>query len=560
MSLFENILKEITLEKLNVLFILGIILFGGTIGGRLFNKIKIPQVVGYILIGIGLGQTGLHFVSKELLLTLEPINYIALGLISFSLGGEIKLGILKKYGKIFTSLLFFEAFGAFLLVSLFIFILCIFFMPVVQSVIVALLLGSISAATAAAGTTDVLAENRAKGLLTTTLMGIIALDDVLALLLFAILSSFSSIISGLHSDLLSNIIKPIYEIGVAALLGIGTGFVLSKILKKYDEEERIFLFTTGSIILVIGLSLIIHVDMLMAATIMGFTLSNFAPKRNKTVLTLIEKFSGPIYILFFVFVGAKIELNHLSILVLIIIGGFIIFRVFGKAIGIYIGSKISKAPDKLRKYLPFCLFSQSGVAIGLSILAYQKFPGEIGSMVLTVIATTTFVVQLIGPIFLKIAITKAGEKGLNLTETDILKVTKVKELLKYNTDNIVLMYQDYNLNNILEIFSKSDYFNFPVVNKSKEILGIINFDNIKNTLNLHDLNDFLLAVDIMSDIKQTINDEISLYEVKEIFKKYSIDAVPVLNTNNKVIGIVDNDHIDHFIKKQLFYNQKKSET
>ncbi len=556
MNYLEYIYKLVDIQHINILFILGIILFGGTIGGRLFQKIKFPQVVGYILIGILLGKTGAGFISSDLLVKLEPINFFALGLISFSLGGEIKLSLLKKHGKTLSYLLLFEVFGAFIVVSGVIFLIAQFFLPPGSAMVIALLLGAISSATAAAGTTDVLAEIKAKGLLTSTLFGIIALDDVLALFIFAVFASVSSIIIGINSNLLISVMKPVYEIGVSALLGISSGFILSRVLKKYEEEERIFVFVTGSIILVLGLSLIIKVDMLMAATIMGFTLSNRAPKKSKTIMLLIEKFAGPIYILFFVFVGAKIQLNELTPVLVLLILGFIVFRIIGKGVGIKLGGILSGAPEKIRKYLPLCLFSQSGVAIGLSIMAYQKFPGEIGETTLIVITTSTFVVQLIGPIFIKMGIVKAGENDLDISELDVLKNTKSSELIK-NT-KLDFISQNSNLSRIFSIFNISDLFSLPVVDDEKNLIGIINIENIKNSLNLFDLNNVILAVDIMSESKVSIDLNSSLLTAKNILKEHSLDAVPVLDENHKLAGIIEYNQINNFIKKQLLISQKKA--
>ena len=202
----------------NILCLIGFALFFGTIGGRLFQKLRIPQVVGYIIIGIIIGESGLKFISQETVSNMDPFNFFALGLIGFSIGGELKASILKKYGKQFTWILFLEALIAFFVVGVIMF--CTVFLltkNTFYATALALLFGSISSATAAAGTTDVLWEYKAKGPMTSILLGIVALDDVVALFLFAISASIISSIQGggdgNATSLLMNIVTPIIEIG-----------------------------------------------------------------------------------------------------------------------------------------------------------------------------------------------------------------------------------------------------------------------------------------------------------------------------------------------------------
>ncbi|MCA9399155.1 MAG: cation:proton antiporter, partial [Candidatus Omnitrophica bacterium] len=187
-----DFIPNISFFHLNILFILGLALFGGTIGGRLFQKIRVPQVVGYIIIGIILGQSGINLISKEMITKFQPFNYFALGLIGFMIGGELKKDDLTRYGKQFLSILLCEGIFSFALVTVLLGVAGTFLLkdPVVAWSL-ALMLGAISSATAPAATTDVLWEYKAKGPLTKTIFGIVALDDVLSIALFAIASSMA---------------------------------------------------------------------------------------------------------------------------------------------------------------------------------------------------------------------------------------------------------------------------------------------------------------------------------------------------------------------------------
>ena len=417
MDFFTNIFGNFNVHDLNTLLLLGVAIFGGTFCGRLFQKIHIPQVVGYIIIGILIGTTGAKVISSGTLETFQPFNNFALGLIGFLIGGELKKETIKKYGRQFTAILFLEALGAFFIVGgLIFFASWMVFHDLKLSLALGLLLGAVSSATAAAGTTDVLWEYKTRGPLTTTLLGIVALDDILALFLFAIVSSISSIlVGGEHSSLIAEVGHLFYEIGGAVLLGGLAGFGLAKLLRNYRDEERILTFSIGGILLVLGLSAVLKLDMILSSMVMGVVISNAAPRKSKEVFKMMERLAPPVYVLFFVFVGAKLDLGSVSPVIIILLLAYLLGRSGGKMIGAWLGGTISHAPVTVRKYLSLCLFSQSGVAIGLSIVAGNRFSGEIGNTIITVVTASTFVVQLIGPLFIKVAVQKAGEIGLNIT-------------------------------------------------------------------------------------------------------------------------------------------------
>lgn len=277
--MFEQFLTRISVVHLNILLLLGLALFGGTIGGRLFQKIRIPQVVGYIAIGIIIGMSGLKIINHDTIMTLQPFSYFALGLIGFMIGGELKREVLVKYGKQFINILLCEGIAAFLVVS--------FFTGIAGTLLfgnwkfawaLGLLLGAIASATAPAATTDVLREYKTRGPLTRTVLGIVALDDGLALLLFALAASIADSLTGNNHNngLLRTFVQPLYEIGGSIVMGILAGIILSKLARKYSEEKRLLAFSIGTVLFVSGLALAIHVDMLLAAMTLGVIVCSFA--------------------------------------------------------------------------------------------------------------------------------------------------------------------------------------------------------------------------------------------------------------------------------------------
>ena len=537
----------------NILCLIGFALFFGTIGGRLFQKLRIPQVVGYIIIGIIIGESGLKFISQETVSNMDPFNFFALGLIGFSIGGELKASILKKYGKQFTWILFLEALVAFFVVGVIMF--CVVFLltkNTFYATALALLFGSISSATAAAGTTDVLWEYKAKGPMTSILLGIVALDDVVALFLFAISASVISSIQGggNATSLLMNITTPVLEIGGAVVIGVIAGYILSYLVRHYQDAERVLSFSIGAILAALGISGILKFDTIMTCMVMGFVLTNTAGKAADAMFSLINKFTPPIYVVFFVLVGAKLNISQFGkepvilLLLFLYLGG----RTLGKMIGSTLGAIFGKASVKIRRYLPLGLFSQSGVAIGLSILAMQRFPGEIGNNILTVVTASTFIVQIVGPFFLKYAIENAGEAGLNITEDDIIEKSCAADFIRSKESR--LQCED-NLKTILKVFSENDDLYYPVVAQNGKLAGVISVNEIKDTLMYSEISDLLAAIDLMGSFDSPVLPSTPMKEVIDILHRTQSDFVAVVDQNGKFCGLIEQYSIQRQLSTKL---------
>lgn len=537
-------------DSVNMILLIGIVLFGGTVIGRLFQKWKIPQVVGYIGLGVILGQTGFNILNKNILGTLQPFSTFALGLIGFMIGGELKIKTIKKYGKQFLTILLMESLGAFFIVSILITLTAmLFFKDIKIAISLGLLMGAISSATAPAATTDVLWENKTRGPLTTMILGIVAMDDAVSLILFAIASSIVGIISGeAGSGLGSNLLGLAWEIGISVILGIAVGSVLNWIIKNFVEEDKILAFSIGAILLLIGLAQVLEVDVILASMVMGFFISNFAPRRSKETFLLVEKFTPPVYILFFVMVGAGLNVHGLSKMTIVMAIVYLVGRMGGKAFGSIFGAILSKAPMSVRKYLPFCLFSQAGVAIGLSIVAGHAFPGVIGETIVLIVTATTFVVQIIGPAAVKYAVTKGGEVGLNITAQDLIRQSKGRDIADID---IPLIKEHESLGNILKIFVSRDNLYYPVVNGDDVLVGILSIENLKDTFIASDLSEYLLAHDIMENVIHTTTLETQASEIYTLFDKSLVPSIPVIDNSGKVKGMIENRRMQQLISKRL---------
>jgi len=238
---------------------------------------------------------------------------------------------------------------------------------------------------------------------------------------------------------------------------------------------------------------------------------------------------------------------------------YLIGRTAGKYVGATLGARISKAPETVRKYLPYCLLSQAGVAIGLSIMAGQNFPGETGNTIILIVTTTTFIVQLIGPTAVKFAVTKAGETGLNITEDDIMKNSSIGDLM---TSEPVCILDQMPASKVLEIFSQNDNLYFPVLtseSEGKTLTGIITIDSLRETLADLDITNWLLAHDLMEDVICSCTPDMSLIEVKEKMTRYYVDFIPVIDEQDAFRGIIEDRLINKHISARILSMKQKAE-
>jgi Kef-type K+ transport system membrane component KefB len=391
-----------------ILFTLGLIMALGLAGGRFFERFGIPQVVGYIVVGVVLGDSALHFLPVKTLDDLSPLTSIALSFIGFMVGGELKYALFQKYGKQFFSILLFEGLLAMLLVSTFVILLT-------KNIPLGILLGALSSATAPAATVDVLWEYQSKGPLTSTILAIVALDDGLALFLYGFAFAFANaLVQGGGLSVKIMLLQPLIEIFGSLLLGILIALIIDHVLRWIKTRDDQLVINVSAILLASGIAQYFDLSLILTNMAVGLTLTNLHPDRNESNFEIVKEFVPPIYIIFFLFVGARLQLGLLSSMGILGIL-YVLGRTIGKWVGAFLGATVSGAPPVVRKYLGFALFSQAGVAIGLALDIYQHFgqfgpAGEhLGHTVINVIAATTLLVQIIGPLSVKFAISKAGE-------------------------------------------------------------------------------------------------------------------------------------------------------
>ena len=570
MNIFAQFLPDFmqfsTVEAANLILLLGLIMFLGALGGRLFQKLRIPQVVGYIVIGVLIGQSGLQLLSVTVITALEPLSSVALSLIGFLIGAELKIGVIKKYGKQFVGILLFEAIVPFFVVSLVVtavsFALTRDF---ATSLSIGLVLGAISSATAPAATTDVLKENRTRGPLTMTVLGIVAMDDAVALILYAVASSLAAILlgGGAGLSLGAQLLALLYEVGGSIIVGGLTGLALGQIIRNLmSDEGRILSFSLGALFLCTGVCTLLALDNILAAMSLGFAMVNFAPAKTRETFSLVEKFTPPIYVMFFVLVGAKLNIWNVNAFVAVLAILYVLCRTLGKSVGARLGAALTKAPETVKNYLPFCLLSQAGVAIGLSIAAGQDFAATIGPTIMLIITATTFVVQLVGPICVKYGITKAGECGLDITEEDLMKNSVVQDITWGNSsicraDSPAIVSETTTLNEIICSFSHHENLSYAVQSKDGKLSGIITLEHLKEALLVTELSESLMACDVMETPSATCTASTPVPELYKLFSDYDTETIPIVDEQGSCLGVAEKYTLDHYLHAKVMELHKK---
>lgn len=572
MNIFAKVLPDafhiLSLNASVFVFIIGIMMFFGSVGGWLFQKLKIPQVVGYIVIGILIGSSGFQILGNDTIVNLNPVSSVALSLIGFLVGAELKIDVIKKYGKQFIGILVGESLMPFVVVGILVTgVSYLFTKDLNQAISLGLLLGAISAATAPAATTDVLKEYRTRGPLTTTILGIVAMDDAFALILYAVASSIvAPLLGGTSVSFGMQMIGIAKDIFGSIALGMVVGLLLSFLLRfSMENNGRILGFSLGCLFLSTGICDLLNLDHILAAMSIGFFMANFAPGKTRAMFKLVEKFTPPVYVLFFVVVGAKLNVWIVTPFIGLIAILYVIGRTVGKSIGSTLGAKLTNAPETVRKYLPFCLLSQAGVAIGLSIAAGNDFSDSIGPQIMLIITATTFIVQLLGPVCVKYGVQKAGEIGLDITEEDIMMKTKVCEVtdsLKNpvcDENSAAIVNETDTIGKIMRSFSTHDNLNYEVKNADGKLCGIISLKHLKETLQIGDFADFMLAVDVMERSTVNCSKDTALPEAYKLFAEHDTDCLCIVDKDNRPMGILEKYTVDHYLHLQIVQLEHKLE-
>ncbi len=385
---------------MSTLFYIAIAMIAGLLMTRVVKLIKLPNVTGYLIAGLLIGPYCFKFVTAEALEALDIITVAALGFIAFSIGSEFKLSHIKAIGGKIIVITICEALGAVILVDV---VISVLGFPVPM----ALCFGAIAAATAPAATLLVVRQYHAKGELTSTLLPVVAMDDAIGLMAYAISVSVAKMIqNGDGFNVMSTIVSPLLEIVLSLAVGCVIGGIVALSNRFFHSKANRLCISIAAVFLGVAIAQRFNLSHLLLCMAIGAMYVNL---RDDAIHTLeqADSWTPPLFMLFFVISGADLNVAMLPSLGIVGIA-YVLSRVLGKYFGAFLGCTISGTSHKIRKYLGFSLIPQAGVAIGIAQLVVTELP-EYGSSIQAVILCATLIYELVGPIVTKFSLIKAGE-------------------------------------------------------------------------------------------------------------------------------------------------------
>lgn len=410
---------------MNTLLSVSIALLAGLLMTRLFKPLKLPAVTAYLIAGVlvgpyclgAMGISGLGFATSESVHALAMVSEVALGFIAFSIGNEFRLEDLKKTGRQALVIGILQALTATILVDLA--LIGIYYLLPEGTITIpqALVLGAIATATAPAATLMVVRQYKAKGPLTKLLLPIVALDDAVGLIVFAVSFGVARTMIEGKVDLVSILVNPMVEIVASLLLGAVMGWVLTQLEKLFNSNTNRLNMTIGLVFLTAAVSQFdfhlgaVHVQFssLLVCMMLGTIFCNICPLSHD-LMGATDKWTSPLFALFFVISGAELELSVFSQWTIIVIGlVYILFRSLGKYFGTLTSAKITKCSPAICKYLGITLLPQAGVALGMCSIAAAQMPDGAGSLIRNITLFAVLIYELIGPLCTRMALQAAGE-------------------------------------------------------------------------------------------------------------------------------------------------------
>ncbi len=408
---------------MNTLLSVSIALLAGLIMTRAFKPLKLPSVTAYLIAGVligpycvgALGFEGIGFTTADAVSKLSLISEVALGFIAFSIGNEFRLDELKKTGKQALVIGIFQALVATLFVDLA--LLGIHLIMLDKLTVPQLItLGAIATATAPAATLMVVRQYKADGPLTRLLLPIVALDDAVGLIVFAVSFGIAKTLTSGAVDMFSIIVNPLVEIVCSLTLGAVMGWILTQLEKLFNSNTNRLNLTIAFVFLTVSLSMLdfhigpVHVSFssLLVCMMLGTVFCNIC-SLSHDLMAASDKWTSPLFALFFVISGAELELSVFTEWAIVVIGiVYIIFRSLGKYFGTYASAKATKCEPSICKYLGITLLPQAGVALGMCATAMQLPDGQ-GALIRNITLFAVLIYELFGPIFTRMALQAAGD-------------------------------------------------------------------------------------------------------------------------------------------------------
>lgn len=394
---------------IGLLFLIGAALVLSVVGAFLMKKVGFPQILGFMLAGVILGF--FQIFDDGLWESLYPLIDLALGLIGYNIGLEIRKEVFTGKTRQMGTILILESILTFIVVSL-------LANWILGQWHIAIVFGALASATDPASTVMVIWERKTKGNLTDTLMFVLALDDVVAIMLANVSISIAVLVYSAPGTvtMLSVVAITVFDLVISGVIGGSVGFAMVYIINKESDRGRLLELELGLVLLLVGIMSAIGINAILACMIFGFIVGNYVDDDKEPISDTLKIIMAPIVMIFFVMVGASLDIAALASATAILLAVlYVVGRTFAKYSGSYVGGKITNTPPCTTKYLGFCLMSQAGIAVGLSLVVNQHFSGlgveaaAAGLLIVNVIALTTMILQLFGPIAASEGLVRAGE-------------------------------------------------------------------------------------------------------------------------------------------------------
>ena len=410
----------------HILVTIGVAMFAGLLLSRLVSKLNLPDVTSYLVAGVlvgplvlgRLGIDGLGFSSFDYVEGMGLVCDAALGFIAFSIGSEFRISALRKTGRQATVIAIFQAMTATLLVDAALIGLHFMLGDDTLPISTCLILGAIAAATAPAATLMVVNQYKARGPLTDILLPIVALDDAVGLIVFAVSKGITKALISGGVSMVSMLVNPMLEIAASLALGAALGWIFSVIEKYFNSNSKRLSLAIAFVLLSAGLSSLkfdlggeMHLGFssLLVCMMCGTVFCNLCDF-SEEIMHKTERWTAPIYVLFFVISGAELDLRVFGSLAVVGIGvAYIISRSAGKIIGASISSKFMRCEESICKYLGITLLPQAGVALGMSVVVASEFKNDGGDIIRNIVLFSVLIYELVGPLLTKMALTAAGD-------------------------------------------------------------------------------------------------------------------------------------------------------
>ena len=410
---------------MTMLLSIAVALFAGLMLSRVVKLVKLPAVTGYLIAGLLIGPfvlgrlqiPGLGFISFGEVERLKPISEVALGFIAFAIGNEFRVSQLRVIGRQATVIAVIQALAATVLVDLSLLLLHLL-MPEKVSVPAAITLGAIATATAPAATLMVVNQYKAKGPLVDLLLPIVALDDAIGLIVFAISFGIAkTFASGAELSMISVLVNPLLEVLASLALGSLLGLLYTYIERFFHSRSKRLCVAITFVILAVSLSMLefkfpgseleLGFSSLLVCMMLGTIFCNICPS-SEELMAKTDRWTAPLFVLFFVISGAELDLSVFRNLTCVLIGLVdIVFRSAGKICGAGVGSRLMKCSPSVQKWLGLTLLPQAGVALGMSITVAELGPE--GATIRSIVLFSVLIYELVGPMLTKIALTRAGD-------------------------------------------------------------------------------------------------------------------------------------------------------